>query len=165
MRSNRLTLFDIEFGKDDVQSSSVINDALLKNIDKVFSYVKHFHNPFSFTKQYICCDIYGLIYIWIVMPHNLLAVGHWKYLGSLDCFVQFDHKLHKLNHVFYHKICHVIFCEFTYVKRLVNYMTKGNLIPELYFAVNLMFNSKRLPSKFKCHQRHINGISWESCSL
>ena len=36
MRSNRLTLFDIEFGKDDVQSSSVINDALLKNIDKVF---------------------------------------------------------------------------------------------------------------------------------
>ena len=63
MRSNRLTLFDIEFGKDDVQSSSVINDALLKNIDKVFSYVKHFHNPFSFTKQYISCDIYGLIYI------------------------------------------------------------------------------------------------------
>ena len=63
MRSNRLTLFDIEFGKDDVQSSSVINDALLKNIDTVFSYVKHFHNPFSFTKQYICCDIYGLIYI------------------------------------------------------------------------------------------------------
>ena len=48
MRSNRLTLFDIEFGKDDVQSSSVINDALLKNIDKVFSYVKHFHNPFFF---------------------------------------------------------------------------------------------------------------------
>ena len=42
MRSNRLTLFDIELGKDDVQSSSVINDALLKNIDKVFSYVKTF---------------------------------------------------------------------------------------------------------------------------
>ena len=63
MRSNRLTLFDIEFGKADVQSSSVINDALLKNIDKVFSYVKYFHNPFSFTKQYICCNIYGLIYI------------------------------------------------------------------------------------------------------
>ena len=63
MRSNRLALFDIEFSKDDVQSSSVINDALLKNIDKVFSYVKHFHGPFSFTIQYICCDTYGLIYI------------------------------------------------------------------------------------------------------
>ena len=47
MRSNRLILFDIEFGKDDVQSSSVINDALLKNIDKAFSYINHFLLPSS----------------------------------------------------------------------------------------------------------------------
>ena len=57
MRSNRLILFDIEFGKDDVQSSSVINDALLKNIDKAFSYIKHFHNQFLLTSS-IFVDIF-----------------------------------------------------------------------------------------------------------
>ena len=53
-RSNRLILFDTKFGKD-VQAKryqqskfklSVINDALLKNIDKAFSYIKHSHNQF-----------------------------------------------------------------------------------------------------------------------
>ena len=53
MRSNRLILLDIEFGKDDVQSSSVINDALPKN------------------KQYICCHIYGLISVYL----NCSATG------------------------------------------------------------------------------------------
>ena len=63
MRSNRLTLFDIEFGKDDFQSSSVINDTLMEYLEKAAPYKIHFHNPFSFTKQYNCRHIYGLIYI------------------------------------------------------------------------------------------------------
>ena len=69
------------------------------------------------------------------MPDNLLAVYALKISGRFGLFcVQID-QLHELNHIFYHKIQHVIFCVFTYTKRLVNYLTKGNLIPELYFAV------------------------------
>ena len=44
--------------------AQVLNqDTLLERIEKTFSYIKHFRNPFSFTKQYICRHIYGLIYI------------------------------------------------------------------------------------------------------
>ena len=72
------------------------------------------------------------------MRDNLLAVSALKIPGRFRLFfVQIDHQLHKLNHIFNHKIQHVMFCEFTYTKRLVNYLIKGNLIPELYFAANL----------------------------
>ena len=72
------------------------------------------------------------------MRDNLLAVSALKISGRFRLFcVQIDHQLHELNHIFNHKIQHVMFCEFTYTKRLVNYLTKGNLIPELYFAANL----------------------------
>ena len=74
------------------------------------------------------------------MRDNLLAVYALKISVRFRLFcVQIDHQLHELNyHIFYHKIQHVMFCEFTYTKRLVNYLTKGNLIPELYFAANLI---------------------------
>ena len=55
--------FDIQFGKDDVQSSNVINDTLLEYLEKASSHMKHSHNPFSLTKQYICRHIYCLLYI------------------------------------------------------------------------------------------------------
>ena len=72
------------------------------------------------------------------MRDNLLAVPALKIYGRFRLFcVQIDHQLHELNHTFNHKIQHVMFCEFTYTKRFVNYLTKGNLIPELYFAANL----------------------------
>ena len=72
------------------------------------------------------------------MRDNLLAVSALKISGRFRLFcVQIDHQLHELNHIFNHKIQHVVFCEFTYPKCLVNYLTKRNLIPELYFAANL----------------------------
>ena len=49
--------------KDYLQSSNVINDTLMEYLEKAAPYKIHFHNPFSFTKQYICRHIYGLIYI------------------------------------------------------------------------------------------------------
>ena len=73
------------------------------------------------------------------MRENLLAVYALKISGRFRLFCdQIDHQLHELNHIFYHKIQHVTFCEFTYTKRLVDYLAKGNLIPELYFAANLI---------------------------
>ena len=72
------------------------------------------------------------------MRDNLLAVSALKISGRFRLFcVQIDHQLHELKHIFNHKIQHVMFCEFTYTKCLVNYLTKRNLIPELYFAANL----------------------------
>ena len=72
------------------------------------------------------------------MRDNLLAVSALKISGRFRLFcVQIDHQLHEINHIFNHKIQHVMFCEFTYTKLLVKYLTKGNLIPELYFAANL----------------------------
>ena len=65
--------------------------------EKASPHIKHFHNPFSFTKQYICRHIYGLIY----MPDNLLAVYALKISGRFRLFcVQTDHQLHELNHIF-----------------------------------------------------------------
>ena len=86
----------------------------------------------------------------IAMPYLLIKTS--SPLGSLDCFVQFDHKLHKLNHIFYHKICHVIFCEFTYVKRLLNYLTKGNLIPEFMARNDGHACAQRLVNKQQFYQ-------------
>ena len=64
------------------------------------------------------------------MRDNLLAVSALKISGRFRLFcVQIDHQL---NHIFNHKIQHVMFCKFTYTKCLVNYLTKRNLIPELF---------------------------------
>ena len=73
------------------------------------------------------------------MRDNLLAVSALKISGRFRLFcVQID-QLHELNHIFNHKIQHVMFCESTYTKclDLVSYLPKRNLIPELYFAANL----------------------------
>ena len=52
------------------------SNRLILRLEKKISYIKHFRNPISFTKQCICRHIYSLIYILIVMPDNLLAVWH-----------------------------------------------------------------------------------------
>ena len=92
------------------------------------------------------------------MRDNLLAVSALKISARFRLFcVQIDHQLHELNHIFNHKIQHVMFCEFTYTKCLLNYLTKRNLThPGIIFCCEFEIDSAEITLKAQVlNQRHI----------